>query len=82
MSIVSGAGGSLDGQVGPGPGGEIQHSALLVLPMVPDDLILVRSIIADLQQNKYLKRIGSFVGHLRRRSSARFTTDLAAVNLC
>ena len=69
-------------RVGPGPGaGSIDLPAVAhcILDIVPC-ILPVNTLVVRLRGNKYLRRLASFSGPDRRRSSARFITDLAAVS--
>ncbi len=82
MSNNAGAGGGPAVPHAPGP---VAAEPPLAPPvpyvpiLVPDDPVFLRSISSAIRNNKYLRKLSSFVSPQRRRSSARFVTDLAAV---
>ena len=69
-------------QAAPGPGADsIDPPIVAPCILVPLPCILrIDALARRLRNNKYLRRLASFSGPERRRSSARFLTDLAAVS--
>jgi hypothetical protein len=82
MMRQQGEGGLPTARVATGPGAvsidlpAVAHCNLDIVPCI----LPVNTLVVSLRGDKYLRRLASFSGPDRRRSSARFITDLAAVS--